>query len=237
MTGAAELHFDGTSSYIEIPDSADFSVPTTGALTVAAWIRPDTLSFPSAEGSGYVHWLGKGETGRQEWVFRMYNQENTENPPRPNRISFYVFNPVGGEGVGSYFQEPLAAGQWIHVVGAADDQHTYIYRDGSFKRCDQYQGAGDGTCHGHPLTIQPQHGAAPLRIGTRDFRSFFQGVIRDVRIWNRLLTADEIAALAAGGPAPADGQVTAFALDQDIAVDATGLHNGVIAGAAWQPAA
>ena len=32
--------------YIEIPDSPDFSVATTGQLTVSAWIRPDVLTFP-----------------------------------------------------------------------------------------------------------------------------------------------------------------------------------------------
>jgi hypothetical protein len=52
---------------------------------------------------GYVHWLGKGkgtgDTGQQEWVFRMYNLDNTtETPPRPNHISYYVFNREGGEG-------------------------------------------------------------------------------------------------------------------------------------------
>jgi len=50
------------------------------------------------------------------------------NPPRPNRISFYVFNPEGGEGVGSYFQDTLHQGRWIFVVGVADSTRTYMYR-------------------------------------------------------------------------------------------------------------
>lgn len=233
MTDRA-LHFDGSTGYIEIPDSPDFSVPTTGALTVSAWMRPDTLTFPQAEGTGYVHWMGKGEAGRQEWVFRMYNLQNTETPERPNRISFYVFNPGPGKGVGSYFQEEVTAGEWIHVVGAADDQRTYIYRDGVFKRCDRYRGPADGDCQSHDLVIQPQHGTAPLRIGTRDFHSFFQGSIRDVRIWSRLLSDAEIAGLHAGDGVPQDGLVAEFRLNQDVAVDGTGQHNGVIEGATWQ---
>jgi hypothetical protein len=74
---AAYLHFDGTQSYIEIPDSLEFSLPTTGALTVSAWVRPSALTFPSTEGKGgdlkkaYVHWLGKREAGQQEWVLRI----------------------------------------------------------------------------------------------------------------------------------------------------------------------
>src|SRR6266702_6673572 len=109
------LIFDGIDDYIELPDSPDFSVATTGQLTVSAWIRPDVLTFPIAQSTGYVHWLGKGEPGQREWVFRMYNAQTTDDPPRPNRVSFYVFNLVGGEGIGSYFQEPVRAGEWIHV--------------------------------------------------------------------------------------------------------------------------
>jgi len=51
-SGNAYLHFDGSQSFIEIPDSPDFSLTSTGALTVSAWIRPATLTFPSTEGKG-----------------------------------------------------------------------------------------------------------------------------------------------------------------------------------------
>ena len=77
------LHFDGIQTYIEVPDSPDFSLTTTGALTVSAWIRPSTLTFPKTDGKGidltkaYVHWLGKGGAKQQEWVFRMYSLDNT----------------------------------------------------------------------------------------------------------------------------------------------------------------
>ncbi len=132
-SGNSYLHFDGFQSYIEIPDSPDFSLTTTGALTISAWIRPTTLIFPSTEGKGldltkaYVHWLGKGEAGQQEWVFRMYSLDNTDG--RANRISFYVFNPEGHLGVGSYYQDPnnpIQVGVWIHVVGSADSEKTYL---------------------------------------------------------------------------------------------------------------
>jgi len=63
------LQFDGTSSYFEVPNSPLFSVDTSGALTVAAWMRPDTLTFPVTEGSCYVHWVGKGQGHEQEWTF------------------------------------------------------------------------------------------------------------------------------------------------------------------------
>ncbi len=233
------LSFDGHDDYIEIPDNESFSVNTNGGggLTVSAGIRPDTLRFPVTEGSGYVHWLGKGEKKEQEWVFRMYGQGNTEN--RDNRISFYVFSPEGKKGVGSYFQEPVTVGEWIHVVGVADSQRTYIYKNGIFKKCDQYQGKGDGKCgvhkddNGDLLQIYPQHGSAPLRIGTRDMHSFFQGAIREVRIWSRPLSQDEIANLYNSGVVPKDGLVAEYLLTQDIAKDSAGNNDGAISGAIW----
>ncbi len=221
-SGTSWLHFDGFQSYVEIPDSPDFSVPTAGALTVSAWVRPEVLTFPKTE-KGYVHWLGKGQAGQHEWVFRMYSADNSEG--RANRISFYVFNPDGGLGVGSYFQDPenpVQAGVWLHVVGAADSQSTYLYVNGTLKDSDVYQG-----------TIQPQHASAPVRIGTRDFHSYFQGEIRKVRFWSRLLGTDEMAALYSSDVVPRDGLVAEYLLTQDLVPDTAGNHLGSIHQATW----
>jgi hypothetical protein len=80
-----DLVFDGQDDYIEIPDNADFSVATTGQLSVSAWIRPDVLTFPVSQSTGYVHWMGKGEIGQHEWAFRIYDMDTTDNPPGGDR--------------------------------------------------------------------------------------------------------------------------------------------------------
>jgi hypothetical protein len=221
------LQFDGIDDYIEIPSSSDFSVATGGALTVSLWIRPAVLIFPSTEGGDekYVHFAGKGERGQQEWVFRIYSQDNGVG--RANRISFYVFNLKGGEGVGSHFQDPgnpVQAGVWLHVVGAADNEKTYIFINGTLIDSDVYV-----------EQIIPQNGNAPLRIGTRDFSSYFQGQIRELRIWNRLLSESEVNELYNTGLASPDGLVAEYLLGQDIAVDTAGTHNGTIDGPIWVP--
>jgi hypothetical protein len=233
--GTPGLPFDGVSTYVEVPDSADFSVPTTGGLTVAAWLRPDTLTFPTTEGSGYIYWLGKGEAGRQEWTFRMYSRDNSEG--RGNRISFYLFNPDGGLGIGSYFQDAITPGEWIHVVGVADAQHTAIYKNGVFRRCDLYRGGSESGCQRYTgLAVTPQRGTAPLRMGTRDLHSFFLGALADVFIWDRPLSADEIAALYQQNVVPSDGLVAEYPLDEtggSVVHDDLGVHNGTIVGAPW----
>src|SRR3954454_6521354 len=79
---STQLRFDGVKEYVQVADQDALSISTTGTLTVSAWINPAILTFPQTEGTGYVHFLGKGEgagtTGQQEWVFRMYSQGNTE---------------------------------------------------------------------------------------------------------------------------------------------------------------
>jgi Concanavalin A-like lectin/glucanases superfamily len=217
------LQFDGLDDYVEVPDSDDFSVTATGGLTIAAWIKPDTLTLPSSEGSGYVHWLGKGEPQQHEWTFRMYSLDNAEG--RENRISFYVFNRGGGLGIGSYFQDPVTPGEWIHVVGSLDSDRTYIYRNGILRDSDQYGG-----------TIVPENGSAPLRMGKRDGPSHLHGGLGDLRVWNRSLTAGEVAALYAANTVPQDGLVAEWRLNEGvgrIARDTADGHDGNIIGATW----
>jgi len=178
--------FDGTSQYVELGSSQMFSVPPGGALTLEAWIRPDVLQFPSEEGSGYVHLAGKGAPGQHEWVMRMYSQTNDEN--RPNRISGYVFNPQGGLGSGSYFQDQLGARQWLHVATVIDTSINpaviSIYKDGVLRKTTPLS----------QFNVVPQPGSAPLRIATRDFGSFFKGAIGKFAIYRRALTQPQLQA-------------------------------------------
>jgi hypothetical protein len=192
--------FDGLDDYVEVADHPDYSIATTGELTVVAHIRPDSLVMPAQERSGYVHWLGKGVAGQDEWTFRMYQAGNSED--RQNRISCYAFNldaRSGGTrlGIGSYFQDELAPGQWLLVAGAWDATRVSIYRDGVLRDSDPL----DQSAIGGPIIV-PRHGSAPVRIGTRDFNSFFQGAISRVAIFNRRLIDSEQAVLqtaCAGG--------------------------------------
>ena len=222
----AYLQFNGSNTdYVEVPDSTDFSVDTSGALTIAAWMRPDMLIFPNEESTGYVHWLGKGDLHRQEWTFRMYGLDNTES--RENRISFYVFNNGPGRGCGSYFQDPIQVSQWIHVVGIADNnaQTTSIYKNGVRRNTHSYAGV-----------ITPQHATAPLRMGTRDFASFFAGALAQVRVWNRVLSVPEINDLYALGIVPQDGLVAEYLLNEgagNTAFDTADGHDGTVFGSMW----
>jgi len=175
--------FNGYNSYIEIPDKDYLSISKTGKLSISIWMKIETLNFTNTT-NDYVHWFGKGTSGKHEYTFRMYNKVSA----RPNRISCYAFNLSGGLGAGSYFQDVLSVGQWIHVVAIYDypNDQIRLYKNGVLQDTDTFSGYG----------IIPQNGAAPLRIGTRDFANYFKGCLDDLRIYNRVLTQSEINALA-----------------------------------------
>jgi hypothetical protein len=184
------VQFNGMD-YVEIPDSEDFSQPTSGVgLTVETWLRPDLLLFPGETNDPHVHWLGKGEDGQREWALRFYSQDST----RPNRISAYIWSPSGGLGAGAYFQDSLVAGEWIHVVACYEpgdkdtDAGVHIYKNG----VHQLGPPSPGTLYRN-FNIVPAYGTSPLRLGTRDFASFLTGALDEVAIYPRVLSADEIA--------------------------------------------
>lgn len=190
--GEDSFYFNGTDNYYEIPDADHLEVSEKGILTIEAWMSPAVLDFPNLEpGKDYIHWMGKGTTNQYSWVARMYNKDSfREN--RPQRISGYSFNLAGGLGAGSYFQDVIAVGTWIHytlVINTKDVTATYpsgytkLYRDGKLRDQDDLAG----------YEIIPKNGIAPTRIGTRDFASFFKGSIAKVAIYDYELSADKIA--------------------------------------------
>ncbi|WP_239634017.1 LamG domain-containing protein [Paenibacillus sp. H1-7] len=189
--GDAAPVFNGVDQYFTIPDNDYLEVTRTGVLTVEAWVRPDVLQFSHSESSGYVHWMGKGTSGQHSWVARMYNLTNQEN--RPNRISGYSFNLTGGLGAGSYFQDTVTAGQWIHytlTINTTNTSSTYptgytkIFKNGVQRDQDKLS----------DYNIVPGNGTAPMRIATRDLASFFEGAIGKVAVYDYELTPAQLAA-------------------------------------------
>lgn len=179
---------DGYGGHLEVADADALSISTTGALTIEAWIRPDTVEPPSTDG-GYVHWLGKGSPGQHEYVMRVYP---ASSPDRPCRISAYAFNAVGGLGAGSYFQLPIVVGAWVHVAAVYDltpapgypTGSVAIYRNGLQMDRDPLA----------DYAIVPSNGTAPLRIGTRDLKSYFCGAIGKVAVYGHAVAASRLAA-------------------------------------------
>jgi hypothetical protein len=184
--------FDGMTGYVEIPASAAFSIPTSRkGLAVEVWFNPATLQFRGESDDPYVYWLGKGEPNQQEWALRFYSQAST----RPNRISAYAFSAAGGLGAGAFVEEPVRANEWIQIVACFDpgDKNTEgrgvaIYKNGVLR-------GSPATQHGarySSFDVVPHAGNAPVRLGTRNLTSYFDGRLDEVAIYPRVLTAKEV---------------------------------------------
>ena len=176
LTGYGQL-FDGINDYIEIPDSDDFSINTTGNLTISIWISPRVINY--TDSGGYIRWMGKGSLGQAEWQFRLYDTGKTtlarENT-RSQWISFYVHNPEGGEGAGGGGpHDHLLPGDWIFLTARSDMVKSYL----------GFNGTPDGLSDSwSDFGIQYTNGSDSLRIGTlySELNEWWMGKIDEVRI-------------------------------------------------------
>ena len=188
VDGSAALAFNGTSQYIEIPDSADLS-PAGGAITVEAWMAPAVTTFSKTERDEgeYIHWLGKigpnpSDNTKAEYAARMYQFAPPVADDRSNRQSFYSFNPTATAdnpnhlGAGSYAQDVITVNQWAHFVMVINTTTGLVklYKNGQLRDTDTLAS----------YNITPQHTTAPLRIGTANLDSFFQGKIARVAVYD-----------------------------------------------------
>jgi concanavalin A-like lectin/glucanase superfamily protein len=103
--------------------------------------------------------------------------------------SFYLFNPEDGLGAGSYVQEAVTAGTWYHYVAVVDMPTDTIrwYKNGVLQDQDSFMNSVYQTT--------PQNGTAPVRIGTKDFASYFKGALDNLYIYNRALSGAEVGQL------------------------------------------
>ena len=205
--------FNGTSEYLNILSNPAFSIPTTKYLTWEVWIRPDVLQFPHSDGTGdYVDIMGKCATYDSpptcEWESRMYNTNTPgETPPRPNRMSAYVFNPTAHFGAGADWQPVsglIQAGEWLHIVGEYTTDPSLTPADCT--NGAQYPGViniwvngvlwnqsvhGQTGCMGQ-FNVIPQANNSPLNVGTMATDTWFEGAIGKVAIYNYLLSQSQI---------------------------------------------
>ncbi len=162
FTTGDSLSFNGSSSYVSVPDSSRLDI--TGQISLSAWIYPRTVKSES------VMRKGPGSSG----VYYLYISGSGAVRLAINNIGW----DTGG------YTLP-ATGRWYHVVGTYNGQHRRIYVDGELR--NEIAQAGVISANNYTLTIG-QRG---------DSAEYFSGDLDELRIYNRALTAGEIAALYA----------------------------------------
>ena len=179
-TGGA-LEFDGSSGYVRIPFSESLRVLNKSGLTITAWFRADAIPTENKE----VFQQGDANGTGRTWLYIT----------NVGQIQTYL----GGAAVASGVN--VTAGTWCHAAvviaeaGATDTIQIYV--------------------NGKPVGTAVQRGMenseGPYFIGChKNMTNYWDGLIDDVRLYNRALSADEIKAMVppkvkAMNPDPASG--------------------------------
>lgn len=182
------LNFLGTTGQIQVPNSP--SLEPGSAVTVTARVRH--LGSPGT----YRYIVAKGATSCIAASYALYTGVN-------GGLQFYVSRSHGTTFTGSASVGPqIWDGQWHLVAGTFDGSSIRLYIDGALVGGDtSYPGALDyGLANSNDLFIGNYPGCTDRG---------FNGDIQDVTIWNRALSAADLAPLMppppAGGGSPAPG--------------------------------
>ena len=169
--------FDGLDDYITIAHDSEFNALP---LTLSAWFK----SNGNNNGSGLVSkYTAASWNGWQ--LMEMKNKI----------VPWYLsgFSPrnviIGNYGENKEFETEYKKDEWNHAVTVFSKDGGFLYLNGELCDYKDWTGTPKAPTSGYPITI----GYYP----TYDNRKtgFYNGFIDDVRIYNRILTANEIHAL------------------------------------------
>lgn len=162
------LSFNGSSSYVDLgnPSALQF----TGSMTVSAWVYP--TAHPGDDGQIVAKSDGGG------WQFKTSPDTG---------VRTFGFAVTGGSGlVQRYSQSVYSLYKWYHVAG--------VY-NASAKTLDIYVNGvlDNGVLNGSVPSAQV-NSSVNVNIGRRTGGYLFAGLIDEVRIYNRALTAAQVQA-------------------------------------------
>lgn len=174
------LNFNGSTSYINIPNSA--SLNPTNQITLEAWIK---WTIDPTTGAQWSQIINKNVDDQYQ-LQHNYNNTAFEFAVRTNVHRRYMLSTT----------TPLQ-GVWYHVVGTYDGSSQKIYVNGNLERTQSTSG-----------TLVSS--VSPVNLGRRssgDRR--FTGDIDEVAIYDRALTASEISSRYNAGKANLKIQIRA----------------------------
>ncbi|MFZ1719720.1 MAG: LamG domain-containing protein [Candidatus Moraniibacteriota bacterium] len=174
------LDFDGTDDYTTTPDSSTLDITDSTNFTLTGWFNRDTFTTDDTI-IGKSNGQASSDTG-----YNAYIDDSTDK-----------LTIVGNDGTDQYKMESVStftATDWHHFALVWDDSssaNTKLYIDGVSEAA---------TTTGTFANVNSLANALTFRIGAEsDNGNPFDGKIDEVRIYNRALSATEVAALYNSG--------------------------------------
>ncbi|HUT28853.1 MAG TPA: S8 family serine peptidase [Sedimentisphaerales bacterium] len=185
------LDFNGVADYVEIPDSPQLRFDGTEPFSVSLWFE-QLADVPDNE-----YLLAKGFRGDPEntnYAFIIWDADNTLR---------WFWEYGSGTDV-SLSGGVTGIGRWYHAVGVWNGKAQIIYVNGTAKNAVIPPGLPDSSGNRPVVIGRVTAGTSPA--------VYFNGIIDDVRVYDRALAAEEVWQLYQDGlapkafrPNPADG--------------------------------
>ena len=154
------LSFNGTNAWVTVNSST--SLALTNGMTVEAWVNPTTL------GNAYRTVVFREQPGSE--VYSLYANQSG-NPQAPlGEVYVNGFKDASAS-------TGLATGSWAHLAETYDGSSVRLYVNGTLVSTTAAPGSLASS-------------TAPLRIGGNNiWGEYFSGLIDEVRVYNRALSA------------------------------------------------
>jgi hypothetical protein len=172
------LNFDGNNDYVQVPNNQSQQI-STNQITVSAWIK---LNGDVVNTQRRI--VCKQEISNRSWGLEVFGKNYGSSTG--NQTVFH-----DSDGSTTWYNcvsaTHLNTEQWYHIVATDNAGAIRIYLNGQLDTL-----SNDG--YGIPSQIN-----SPINISKHNPESlfFFNGLIDDVRIYNRALSAAEVAQLYA----------------------------------------
>jgi hypothetical protein len=180
------LSFDGVDDYVEMAENTDLD-PHTSNWTISAWVNVARLTGPYVFGNDWEYGfviVGKRQTEFGDYSLTLLAHGGTSETS-PAKFAFVLDGPSQAAGAES---DLINVFGWHHVVGVRRSGELYVYVDGvEYGPNNFFQ---DGS---HITPTTDVNSNTPIHLGHHGaWNQYYNGIIDEVKIYNRALSAEEV---------------------------------------------